>query len=182
MTWRMHPDELQRISERLLSQINIGVILTAREKSAQRREKLIPQMKALANHCHQAAAARRLNECPRYIWLVARDAGIEFVTQKELARPSVAEWCQAASRRAAEANLPVSRILGTGRTRDASLARWKAIKDILDSNPQYSIKGVAEIIGYDHSTIMYAMRRLAGASYREAKKSRVVPREILAAE
>lgn len=180
MTWRMHPDDSQRISERLLSQINSGDALTAREKSAQRREKLIPQMKALANHCHQAEAARRLNECPRYIWLVARDAGIEFITQKELARPSLAEWRLAALARAKEAKLPVSAILGTNRTKIASTARWKAFKDLLDSNPEYSIKGVADVTGWDHTLLLYAMKRLAGMSYREAKTRK--PREILAAE
>lgn len=80
-------------------------------------------------------------------------------------------WIAAARQAAREAGVRPSLVLGDCRSRNACRARWVAWKRILDGNPRYSIAGLARVAGWDHSSILYAMRRLAGELPPSARRA-----------
>jgi hypothetical protein len=74
--------------------------------------------------------------------------------------PTADEWLAIATKQAIAANVKPSKLLAGCRTKKACVARWKAWKEILASNDNYSIAGVARVAGYDHSSVIHGVRRL----------------------
>lgn len=90
--------------------------------------------------------------------------------------PSREEWTAMASQAGREWLVVASGILsGSQQPRMAKARAW-AWKLILDQNPHYSIAGVARVSGFDHTTILTALRRLDGASNTEILISRATGR------
>lgn len=98
----------------------------------------------------------------------ARRIGRPFPKVKTLNQPTSDEWIQAASVEAAQAGVRVGDVLAGDRRPGPCVARWRAWKRVLDSNPRYSIIGVARISGFDHSTIIVSQRRLRALDRQKA--------------
>lgn len=71
-------------------------------------------------------------------------------------------WTAAATQAATEAGVPLAQVVGPFKNRKAATARWRAWKHVLDQNPQYSIAGLGRASGWDHSSIIWGLRRLGG--------------------
>lgn len=82
-------------------------------------------------------------------------------------RPKTALWLAIAAEEATKARLPISAVVGWSKKDAAVLARWKAWRRILDSDSRISVLSLAKVCGFDHTSILYAMRRLAGESARD---------------
>lgn len=91
----------------------------------------------------------------------ARLIGRPFPKIKTLSHPTPDEWIQAATTEAAQAGVRVGDVLAGDRRRGPCVARWRAWKRVLDSNPRYSVIGLARTSGFDHSTLISALRRLS---------------------
>jgi hypothetical protein len=76
--------------------------------------------------------------------------------------PPLHVWISAATCAAQEAGIKPGAIIGGSMQKNVCMARWMAWKRLLDSNPRYSLAGLARVSGWHHTTIMYGMRRLAG--------------------
>ena len=81
--------------------------------------------------------------------------------------PSLAVWLAAATQAAQESGVSPSLVIGPSRKCQATWARWNAWKRILDANPAYSIAGLARTCGWDHTAILYALKRLSGLTAAE---------------
>jgi hypothetical protein len=75
-------------------------------------------------------------------------------------RPTEEIWIEAATYHARSDRLKPAYVLG-GRTYQRCVrARWRAWRDVLASNPKFSVLGLAQVSGFDHSTILNGLRKL----------------------
>jgi len=81
-------------------------------------------------------------------------------------------WVEHATREAILANVKPSLVMGTSHRKEVWKARWKAWRAILDSPVNYSVNSLAAVSGYNHVSILYAMRTM---KQREAQAKMVVP-------
>lgn len=76
--------------------------------------------------------------------------------------PTRSKWLATASRLAQEAGVDPALVVMVGRAgRPATTVRWAAWHEILQSNPNYSVNGLSIVSGFDHTAIIYAMRKMA---------------------
>lgn len=83
--------------------------------------------------------------------------------------PSQPYWFKMAFWAAWEGRVRFNEVVGHCRKKRASRARWRAWRAILDTG-HYSVLGVARTTGFDHTSILYAMKRLNGAGPRDVHK------------
>lgn len=136
-------------------------------------------------------AAAHLGILTSTLWDKGLSLGITFVPPKKAMQPEADVWIAAATKQANYLKVPLNQVLGYNPSRKASRARWKAWKAVLDSDPRYSIAGLARVSGFNHSSLMYGLSRLSGMTAKEASRSKGLrrhssiarrAREILAAE
>lgn len=127
------------------------------------------ELRGLSNHCYIAETARRMELPLSLVTRRAKHLGLDFPSEAETKRPSKAEWVATATRKAQEARIPASHVLGGAKHRKAVKARWEAWRDILDGNRDYSINGVATVSGFDHTSILHGMKRLGGLPAKEVR-------------
>lgn len=84
-------------------------------------------------------------------------------------------WLTTAIAEAHSAKIPLAAMLNGDRHWAAVLARWRAWKQILDKDPDYSIKSLATACGYDHTTILYGLKRLAEGCCERDKPTAMPP-------
>lgn len=93
-----------------------------------------------------------------------------FIGHGDRKAPSLALWVAMASEEAHKAGLAPSMVLGPSRKSKAVWARWRAWERILDHDLRYSFAGVARTTGWDHTTILAAMKRLQGFTAHQIKQ------------
>ena len=69
-------------------------------------------------------------------------------------------WVRIATQEAFKAGVKPSLVLGTSYQKPVREARWKAWRRILESNPKFSVKSLASVCGYHHTTIATAIQRM----------------------
>lgn len=91
-------------------------------------------------------------------------------------KPVPAElWHASAIREAVRARIPLEAVTGRALEWGAVLARWRAWKRVLDANPDYSVLSLAKVSGFDHTTILYAMKRLKDGACETSKPTGTHP-------
>jgi hypothetical protein len=90
--------------------------------------------------------------------------GLRALRPRNRRMPTKAEWVSIATQEARSARLSPVRLMAGDRTWPYARARWRAWAAILESNPMYSIKGVATVSFFDHTTVIYGLARLKGKS------------------
>jgi hypothetical protein len=68
--------------------------------------------------------------------------------------------------------VPLAAVIGPIYKRKVCTARWKAWKDVLGQNPNYSIAGLGRVSGWNHASIIWGIRRLEGAPARARNPKR----------
>jgi len=124
----------------------------------------------LCQEMHMTAAAREMGIKIERVQRRVNRLGIPVMTLKETTTPTEGEWLGAAARASIQANIHVKHILSGSRIRSHVRARWAAWRALLDSNQQFSMKGVGEVSGFDHSSVMNGMQRLRELSLKGAVK------------
>lgn len=106
------------------------------------------------------------------------DLHLSAPTLDRLYQPSKQDWIKAATDQAIKAKVRPSDVMAGSRTRAISFARWRAWKAVLDENPHVSIAGVARISGFDHTSVLNGIARLAGreSNYTDPYSSRATGR------
>lgn len=74
-------------------------------------------------------------------------------------RPSLSRYHAYAQREALAAGLPLADVMGRSQKRAAAVARWRVWRALRNEGASYP--GIAASSGFDHSTILYGIRRLA---------------------
>lgn len=85
----------------------------------------------------------------------------------------VRAWVEAANEQATAAEIHPSLLLGGCRKHKVARARWHAFKQVLDANPRLSVKRLADTAGFDHTAVLYGLRRLSGASTHDIRTAGV---------
>ena len=93
--------------------------------------------------------------------------------------PPAELWTSIAIEEAVRAFLPPNAVLNGDKRHRASLARWRAWKRLLDMPENFTIAGVARVSGWDHTTILYGLKRLKGLTAAEAKLPRLAIASVL---
>lgn len=126
-------------------------------------------------HLEILLADHSIVECARIMTLPAsrvydrvKVLGLAPVPEHDKNTPSIAEWRIAATRKAMEAKVRPEAVLGKDRERAVARARWAAWRELLDSDPNYSMAGLERVTGCDRASIMYGLKRLNGASAKRA--------------
>jgi len=88
-------------------------------------------------------------------------------------RPSKSSWVAAATLAAEREGVSVCAVLAGSRKAAAVRARWSAWAAMME-NSRHSLPQMAEVTGFDHTTIMYGLRRAAGASSSQARSHRAL--------
>lgn len=78
--------------------------------------------------------------------------------------PTPEMWIAIAKKHADDAKVSVSELLAGRRPQQIVIARWKAWREILETNRDISVSGLARVSGFDHTTILLGLKRLQGAS------------------
>jgi hypothetical protein len=81
------------------------------------------------------------------------------LTGVKLHRPSLHEWHSAAQRASLAASVPIGDIMSPKRVRAVVRARWLAFRYLRESGCSYP--GIGQVTGFDHTTILSGLRRLA---------------------
>ncbi len=76
-------------------------------------------------------------------------------------RPSYRSWFDAACIAARDHDVLVARVVGNCRRKSTTKARWAAWHALVTKNPNYSINQIAKVGGFDHTSVLHAMRRIA---------------------
>lgn len=84
-------------------------------------------------------------------------------------------WQASALREAVRARIPLEAVTGRALEWGAVLARWRAWKRVLDADPDYSVLSLAKVSGFDHTTILYAMKRLKDGACETSKPTGTTP-------
>ena len=85
---------------------------------------------------------------------------VRLLGSKQLSRkPSRQKWVTAATEAAKDAWIPVGWVLSGKKLRPAVLARWTAWKALADEG-RYSISGIGQVSGHDHTSVLHGIRRL----------------------
>lgn len=74
-------------------------------------------------------------------------------------RPSLSRYHAYAQREALAAGLPLADVMGRSRSRASVVARWRVWRTLRNEGASYP--GIAACSGFDHSSILYGVRRLA---------------------
>jgi len=80
---------------------------------------------------------------------------------QDVLTPPYGEWLARATQAAQEGGTTVGAVMAGSQAKAAKLARWKAWKAVLDADPRYSIAGLARTTGFDHTSILYAVKKMA---------------------
>ena len=67
-------------------------------------------------------------------------------------------WVAIATQEALLARVRPSLVMGTCARKDVCTVRWKAWKRVLETDPRYSVFSLAKICGYNHATILRALK------------------------
>lgn len=86
--------------------------------------------------------------------------GLTFLTKKECGEPSKGEWIHHGTVQGYLAGVPPRLLLGGSKAGRVAMARWKAFGAILDSNPRFSIAGVARVSGFHHATVLHGLKKI----------------------
>lgn len=127
------------------------------------------------NSCQQIADALGLTLCR--IWARAGKLNLPKKTSRKFREPERQAWIEAAKLAADACDVSHLEILRGERRYPVARARWHAFKIVLDSDPRVSIVGLGRIAGYDHTAIMYGLKRLSGASRSEVTGSSATGRK-----
>lgn len=126
------------------------------------------RLQYLAGETHLAAAARQMGLRVNTVWARAYHKKIKAIPLRVSREPTVGEWIGIASAVAREAGLPAKAILGRHRDKRSSQARWRAWRRLLDEYPEYSIAGLARAANYNHTSVIYGLRRLREIEYGQS--------------
>ena len=126
------------------------------------------QLISLCGETHMTDAARIMGINIERVQRRIKRLGIACLTLSESKTPTEGEWLGAATRAALASGINVKHVLSGSRQRAHVRARWRAWKALLDGNPQFSMKGVAAISGFDHTSVMNGLKRLRELSLRVA--------------
>lgn len=74
---------------------------------------------------------------------------------------SHSSWFTAACMAAKDHNVPVHRVIGGCRRPATVKARWAAWRALMEKNRDYSISGIAKAGGFNHTTVLNGLGRLA---------------------
>ncbi len=80
--------------------------------------------------------------------------------------PSKSAWLKAVEMASYDAWILPEWILDGRRHKRVVRARWAAWRYLRDMNPNYSVAGMARTTGYDHTTILWGLKRLAEGERR----------------
>jgi hypothetical protein len=122
----------------------------------------------LCQEYHMTEAARQMGINIERVQRRVLRLGIPCMTLKETTTPTEGEWLGAAAKASLAAGINVRHVLSGSRQRSHVQARWAAWRALLDGNPQFSMKGVGEASGFDHSSVLHGMRRLRELSLKVA--------------
>lgn len=118
---------------------------------------------------HSGVSIGKVMGLPHYS-VVLRAKKLGLTPHGEKRQPSAELWISAA-REQAKDGVALKDILSGGPSRKVAKARWRAFKAVLDGNPCVSLYGLAQVSGFDHTTILHGLARLNGASPEEMKKN-----------
>jgi hypothetical protein len=94
-------------------------------------------------------------------------------------QPSKRLWINTVTQEAlAAGKSPVEVMAGTIR-RGVTQVRWRAWCRLMSANEGYSMKGIANVSGFDHTSIRFGVARLAGLSRSESKRSGIDMKAVL---
>jgi hypothetical protein len=130
----------------------------------------------------RAAIARAMGLTDWRVKWKAEDMDLPMQPMKKSFEPLRSDWIAIATQKANEVKIPPGIVLAGAGGYAGVVARWRAWREILDIHPQLSIAGVARVSGFDHTTILYGLRRLNGASPSEVRKARAVGGQPIAQE
>jgi len=97
---------------------------------------------------HDAHAPISMHEHQRKLWANVK------------CRPTKRVWVNVAKEVASETGVCAEAILQGNRNRKVVVARWEAWRRVLDSNPRYSVLGLARIAGFDHTAVLHGIKKL----------------------
>ena len=81
------------------------------------------------------------------------------MTKKQKTRPQRSLWVQAATAAAVAASIDPERVLSRSREKAVTRARWAAWAAIVATG-RYSVAGLAQVCGWDHSSILHGLKML----------------------
>lgn len=106
-----------------------------------------------------------------YLWHKAREGGFTFLGVSAITEPTYEVWAAAVATQAEIERVTFLAVMSGKRSQPATVARWKAWRAVLAQDERYSIKGLAACSGYDHTTILYSLARLAGMEARDSART-----------
>lgn len=106
-----------------------------------------------------------------FLWEKARAGGFAFLGVRAFTEPTYEVWAAAVAAQAEIERVSFMDIMRGNRSKPVTVARWKAWRAVLAQDERYSIKGVAACSGYDHTTILYSLARLAGMEARDSVRT-----------
>ncbi len=104
-----------------------------------------------------------------YLWAKAKSEGFDFLPARSPGEPPYAVWAAEVAIQADMAKVAARDVMNGNRSKRVAMARWRAWKGILAQDASYSIKGLANCTGYNHTTILHALARLSGIEARNIK-------------
>lgn len=84
-------------------------------------------------------------------------------------------WWLVAREEAKNGRVPCLAVVGHSRHWAAVLTRWRSWKRVLDSDADYSIASLATISGFDHTTILHGLKRLADGACEHDRPTAMPP-------
>ena len=134
---------------------------TGRALVAELRAALTEARRALAqaDSDRQKAAAILADAEMRAATILAEAEG-SFVHLLSPSLPRIADIQKAVADRH---GLSVRVMLGEGRSRDLTAARWEAVRACVDARPDLSASAIGKLFRRDHSFVFYALKRKKGA-------------------
>lgn len=129
------------------------------------------QLFDLCQEMHMTAASRAMGINIERVQRRVHRLGIPCISVREAKMPTKGEWIAAATRAALAAGINPTHVMRGSCQRSHVRARWAAWKAILDQNPNYSIKGLSVVSGFDHSTLLHGMKRLKQLSEQKEMPS-----------
>jgi hypothetical protein len=134
------------------------------------------RLRALWGHWSIIAIGEAMGLSAHRVRTRARNLGLQHPGMRRILQPPARVWVDLVQKHAASLELAPRDVLEGNKCRAASLARWRAMQDILDMYPECSIAGLARITGFDRTGIMHGLRRLSGHDLSEVRRCRAVGR------